>query len=98
MQKHTQVYLNALGNPDFIACEVCHKQANSTHHIFCRGMGGSTKRKDVVENLMAMCNDCHEKFGDKVQYYDLLLQTHKEYLEFYGVQWNEQRLKEARKF
>ena len=50
---------------DWIACEICGNTANDIHHIEPRGMGGS-KTKDVIENLMAVCRHCHEKYeGNK---------------------------------
>lgn len=42
-------------------------------------MGGS-KSKDYIENLMALCREDHEKYGDKVHYYDYLNQIHEEKL------------------
>jgi 5-methylcytosine-specific restriction endonuclease McrA len=60
MKNHTKVYLKAMGlSPvEFISCEVCGRRANSVHHIRPRGMGGS-KLLDVIENLMALCQECH---------------------------------------
>ena len=43
---------------DWIECEVCGTTAVDIHHIEPRGMGGS-KEKDVIENLMALCRECH---------------------------------------
>lgn len=42
-------------------------------------MGGS-KTKDFIENLMALCREDHEKYGDKVQHYEFLKQIHEEKL------------------
>jgi len=81
MKKHTKNYLNHFGytTADFIPCEVCKSQAIDIHHIEARGMGGS-KSKDTIENLMALCRNCHEKFGDKKQYKDYLKSIHKKVL------------------
>jgi predicted metal-binding protein len=38
-------------------------------------MGGS-KEKDFIENLIALCRDCHDEYGDKKQYKDFLTQIH----------------------
>lgn len=38
-------------------------------------MGGS-KTKDFIENLQALCRECHDKYGDRVQYYDFLNNIH----------------------
>jgi hypothetical protein len=57
---------------DFIPCEVCGLKAVDINHIDARGMGGS-KIKDTIDNLQALCRECHMDFGDKKQ--------HKEYLK-----------------
>lgn len=77
MQKHTRIYLRFFGydTTDFIPCEICDAQANDIHHIKARGRGGS-KLKDFIENLMALCRICHEKYGDKVQYKIFLTDLH----------------------
>jgi len=66
MKKHVKVYMDHFGyvGDDFIPCEVCGARAVDIHHIDCRGMG-SSKTKDKIENLMAVCRECHLKYGDK---------------------------------
>ena len=57
MKNHVKVYLNhfdLLG--EFIPCEICGSKAVDIHHVKGRGKG-----KDVIENLMALCRDCHNK-------------------------------------
>jgi 5-methylcytosine-specific restriction endonuclease McrA len=80
MKKHTKLYLAYFGldQSDFIACEVCGCEAVDIHHIECRGMGGS-KHADNIENLQALCRDCHIKYGDKKQFKDYLKEVHNEY-------------------
>lgn len=77
MKKYTRTYLNFFGydETDFIPCEVCNKQAVDIHHIQAKGMGGS-KTKDNIENIMALCRECHIKYGDKKQYKDFLTDIH----------------------
>lgn len=77
MKRHTKIYLSFFGydESDFISCEVCGKQANDIHHIEARGMGGS-KEKDTISNLMAVCRDCHIKYGDKKDYKEFLQDIH----------------------
>ena len=77
MKKHTKIYLQYFGydTTDFIPCEVCGQQSVDIHHVEARGMGGS-KIKDVIENLMAVCRECHIKYGDKKQYKDFLKEIH----------------------
>lgn len=65
---------------DFIECEVCKGKAVDIHHIDCRGMGGS-KEKDTIENLMALCRNCHNIFGDKKQWIDFLIDIHNRKLQ-----------------
>ena len=74
MKKHVKVYLDHFGytGNEFIPCEVCGAKAVDIHHIDCRGMGGS-KKKDTIDNLMALCRACHIEFGDKKQHIDFLL-------------------------
>ena len=71
------------GIEDFIGCEVCGNKAVDIHHIDCRGMGGS-QDKNEIKNLMAMCRMCHEKYGDKKEYTELLKQTHERFIDIYG--------------
>ena len=82
MKKHTKLYLewNGYDTIDFIPCEICEKQAVDIHHIEARGMGGSSK--DTPDNLMALCRNCHIKFGDKKQYKDMLKREHKRVQEW----------------
>lgn len=62
---------------DFIPCEVCESRAVDIHHIKARGMGGS-KQADDINNLQALCRNCHVKYGDKKQYVDFLIEKHQE--------------------
>jgi len=38
-------------------------------------MGGG-KGKDEIENLMALCRECHVEYGDKKQHLDFLMMKH----------------------
>ena len=80
MKKHVKLYLSFFGydNSSFIACEVCGKQAHDIHHIEARGMGGS-KLADHIDNLQALCRECHMKFGDIKQYKEFLKEVHNDY-------------------
>lgn len=88
MKKHTQIYLEAFGYTvaDFIPCEVCSAQAIDIHHIKARGMGGDPQgKKDVIENLQALCRLCHEKFGDAPGSMERLKFIHECKMEEHGV-------------
>ena len=78
MKNHTKTYLNFFGydTSDFIPCEMCGLKAQDIHHIEARGMGGS-KHADNIENLMALCRQCHIDFGDKKQHKEMLKVVHK---------------------
>lgn len=78
MKKHVKVYLDHFGydTDDYIPCEACGRKAVDIHHIKARGMGGS-KERDVIENLQALCRKCHLDYGDKKQWMDFLIETHK---------------------
>ena len=69
MQKHTKIYLKHFGYDvaSFVPCEVCGAKAVDIHHIEPRGMGGS-KKADNIDNLMALCRECHIEYGDKKQH------------------------------
>ena len=69
MKKHTKIYLKYFGydKTDFIACEVCGTKAVDIHHLDSKGMGGS-KTKDYIENLIAVCRDCHNECHDSLEF------------------------------
>lgn len=77
MKAHTKIYMKHFGYDvsDFIPCEICGKKAIDIHHIDARGMG-SSKKKDIIENLMALCREDHVYYGDKVQYKGYLIEVH----------------------
>jgi hypothetical protein len=81
MKKHTKVYLQGMGfdETDFIPCEVCGSRAVDIHHIEARGMGGN-KEADVIENLMALCRNCHIQYGDVKQHKEWLKRIHEKKL------------------
>lgn len=85
MRKHTKIYFDYFGyvGTEFIACEVCGRKACDIHHIFARGMGGS-KTADNIENLMAVCRECHVEYGDKKQHIEFLIAKHQQFIDNYG--------------
>ena len=64
MKKHVKLYLDITGYDvgDVILCEIptCRGVAVDIHHIEPRGIGGDPS-KDVIENLIALCRECHDK-------------------------------------
>ncbi len=78
MSKHKKIYFKHFGymGEMFIHCEVCGKEAVDIHHINCRGMGGKNPEADKIENLMALCRECHVEYGDKKQHKEMLQEKH----------------------
>ena len=66
MKKHIKVYFDYYNydESEFIPCELCEAKAVDIHHLTPKGMGGS-KTKDYIENLIAVCRECHLKCHDK---------------------------------
>lgn len=85
MKPHTKTYMKYFGYgiDDFIGCEVCGNKAVDIHHIDCRGMG-SSKDKDTIQNLMAVCRMCHERYGDKKEHTEWLKEQHQLFIDRYG--------------
>jgi hypothetical protein len=85
MKKHIKVYMEFFGYgvDDFIPSELSGNRAVDIHHIDCRGMG-SSKEKDVIENLMALTREEHNKYGDKKQWIEFLKMKHNEYMNNHG--------------
>mgnify|MGYP001319520976 CR=1 FL=1 len=47
---------------DVILCEMCESVAVDIHHIIPRGIGGSKcEAINEVDNLIALCRECHIK-------------------------------------
>jgi 5-methylcytosine-specific restriction endonuclease McrA len=82
VKNHTKVYLKGMGysTTEWIGCEVCGGTAVDIHHIESRGMGGS-KIADTIENLMALCRNCHHEadFGTNLKK-DYLYEVHNHHL------------------
>ena len=41
---------------------------------------GGTKQADTIQNLMAVCRDCHINFGDKKEHKEYLQDVHDYFL------------------
>jgi hypothetical protein len=56
-----------LGEQDILTCECCMKQGRvdgegfDFHHIWGRG-----KDKDVIQNIMCLCRNCHLKAQNEI--------------------------------
>jgi len=71
---YKQLYLDYfhLDKTDFIACENCGKPANDIHHLTFRSQGGT----DKIENLIAVCRDCHNKAHNSKEFNEKLRKIH----------------------
>lgn len=87
MKPHTKIYLDHFGYDEsatYIPCEICESPSVDIHHIESRGMGGDPQRKkDTIENLMALCRSCHSTYGDIKEFTDYLQKIHKLRLEIW---------------
>jgi len=59
----------------YISCEVCGATANDIHHVHRRGAGGN-RQPDTIYNLIALCRQCHLKYGDKREFKEWLWNVH----------------------
>jgi hypothetical protein len=73
LKKHSRIYFEGMGIPlcerfeDMdVRCEWCGKQAVDIHHISPRGRG-SSKTKDYIENLIALCRHDHNRAEGRVK-------------------------------
>jgi len=83
LKNHTSIYVNYFGysGNEFIPCECCGGKAVDIHHIVARGIGGvKENRLDLIENLQAVCRNCHNKYGDKPNELEFLVKKHAERL------------------
>tara|TARA_R110002124_G_scaffold283449_2_gene459473 strand:- start:3106 stop:3351 length:246 start_codon:yes stop_codon:yes gene_type:complete len=77
MVKYKKIYLKEMGFTDtcFVPCEICSRPAVDIHHIESKGMGGS-KTKDYIENLIAVCRECHNKCHASKVYNSMAKEKH----------------------
>lgn len=69
------------GIDDFIPCERCGKRYHSIHHIINKKMGGN-KTLDYIENLMAVCKKCHDKFTYRILSEEDAMKIHLGFMKF----------------
>ena len=88
MKKHTRLYLDFFGFkiPEDCVCEICESPSVDIHHLKSRGMGGDPKgKKDVIENLMAVCRKCHDECGDVPAKMEMLTEIHLKFMKYNGL-------------
>lgn len=76
MKPYTKVYMDFFGYgiQDYVPCEICQNRCVDVHHILTR-----KRRPDLINdinNLMGLCRECHEKFGDREPFLDYLQRIH----------------------
>lgn len=84
MKKHVRIYREFfdLCEDDRAICEVCGREAVDVHHIFARGQGGSDEH-DFIENLIGLCREHHDMYGDKKQHFDFLIDQHFAFIDWF---------------
>lgn len=86
MKKHTKIYMNFFNfkiTEDCI-CEIpgCGLPAVDINHIQSRGMGGNPKGdKDHIENLIAVCRNHHNMYGDVPELKEWLIKVHLDFMK-----------------
>lgn len=71
----------------YMCCEMpqCFRPMVDVNHIDARGMGGNPSgNKDVIENLMGMCRECHNKYGDRKETKGYLKVIHLQFMKDFG--------------
>lgn len=61
----------------------CGRGAVDIHHIQRRGMGGDDNA-DRIENLIAVCRECHREYGDRKQYKEMMRSKHLKKIALHG--------------
>lgn len=89
MKRHTKIYLNFFNFKisEDCKCEIpeCSKPAVDINHIESRGMGGNPAGdKDAIANLMAMCREHHNEYGDVPGKKGWLKKVHLKFMEVNG--------------
>ncbi len=87
MQPYTKIYLEAfkLAETDFVPCEICEKKATEIHHI----LGRQGYLLTEVRNLMAICREDHEEYGQMKTYTALLLKIHRRRMQLAKIPFND---------
>jgi len=84
MEKYTKTYLTSFGysltdNNQFVNCECCDGRASEIHHILNKNrliQHGLLKVKDDMFNIMAICRQCHDSYGEDNVFIPLLFKIH----------------------
>lgn len=79
MKKHVKIYHDYFDYyyGEFIGCECCGGKAVDIHHLVFRSQLG----EDKIENLIALCRDCHNHAHDKRDFNEYLKEVHDNYIK-----------------
>ncbi len=79
MTKHVKIYLSFFDYApgEFIPCEHCKCKAVDIHHLVFRSQLG----KDEIENLMALCRNCHDKAHNSTEFNTKLKDAHRNHIK-----------------
>jgi len=100
MSPHKVIYFKHFGytEGDYIACEMCCKQAVDVHAIQADGSGGRpSKSTHIIENLMAVCRKCHEDWGGNTDMYFHMYEKHRQTLVQHGVKFDEELIQQLKR-
>lgn len=76
MSPHKKVYFDYFGytDGDWIPCQLCNSTAVDVHAVESDGMGGRpSKSTHKIENLIALCRECHHAKGGKKQWVPIMI-------------------------
>lgn len=82
MSNYKRVYLKHFdyGEQDFVPCECCGSRAVDIHHLVFRSQGGT----DEIENLAAVCRECHNQAHNDPFFNEQLKKYHKDFITNVG--------------
>lgn len=88
MQIYTKNYLKHFNycKEDFIKCECCNNRASEIHHILNKNR--LTENRNRIENIMAICRECHNNYGEINYLIPLLFEIHKKVMLVNGVKFD----------
>jgi 5-methylcytosine-specific restriction endonuclease McrA len=97
LSPHKKIYCKAFGlnSGDYIGCSICPSPAVDVHAIIADGMGGRpNKDTHRIENLIALCRDCHVRYGDKKEHKASLFRIHKAKMYDKGIKFDSEWIDE----
>ena len=75
---YMNTYRTATNQPDdVILCEVCGLNAHDIYHIEHKRSVVGTKMFDDINNMIALCEDCHDEYCEKSEHKKMLRDAHK---------------------